>query len=73
MDNNLEDKAEHSLSYVHLLIDIFKGLDADPAAALTATITASAVIARGVGVPKDTLISIFNDTVKDIYALDAVN
>ena len=73
MDNNLEDKAEHSLSYVKLLFDIFKGLDADPAKALTATITASAVIARGVGVPKDTLISIFNDTVKDIYAVDAVN
>lgn len=73
MDNNLEDKAEHSLSYVKLLFDIFKGLDADPAEALTATITASAVIARGVGVPKDTLISIFNDTVKDIYAVDAVN
>jgi hypothetical protein len=73
MDNNLEDKAEQSLSYTNLLFDIFKGLDADPAEALTATITASAVIARGIGVPKDTLISIFNDTVEDVYALDAVN
>ena len=70
MVKDINAGAEKSMSYVNLLIELFRGLDADPAEALTATITATAVIGKGVGIDPDALMDIVCETVDDVFALN---
>lgn len=61
--------AERAQDLAERLLGFFKMLDADPAEALTATVITSAIIARGLGVPKDEHNKVSADAAEGIYAV----
>jgi 5,10-methenyltetrahydromethanopterin hydrogenase len=70
-DMELESDAERATSYADLIISLFKNMDVDPAEALTATLVTSAIISRGIGVPRKTIDKVIKDVFDGVYNIEA--
>lgn len=65
----LELGADRAHSYSHLVIELFKKLDADPTEALTALVVTAAAMAHGLGVTRGTIDTVIKETFDQVYAI----
>lgn len=73
MDNTeLKLGADRAHTYSHLVIELFKNLDADPAEALTAIVVTAAAMAHGLGVPREAVDTVIKETFDQVYAIPFV-
>jgi hypothetical protein len=71
MDPTIDAAVDRAQDYSALLINLFKGLDAPPEEALTSLIITSALIARGLDLPRTAINEVITSVFDDVYSLNA--